>query len=159
MSRDSFDGQIKMVDNVANIYRGYTVSSMFELCLAYINDSGVGTQLRPGSLVAGADELWRELLVRLLGRNGANAGCESCTASEALANCHPQRHGELVDGAACGVKAVGALGRGKNSGAEGGIRTRTSRSSQPPEDCVSTNFTTSARSVAEAGFEPAAKGL
>ncbi len=44
-------------------------------------------------------------------------------------------------------------------GAEGGIRTRTSRSSQPPEDCVSTNFTTSARLVAEAGFEPAAKGL
>ena len=45
------------------------------------------------------------------------------------------------------------------AGAEGGIRTRTSRSSQPPEDCVSTNFTTSARLVAEAGFEPAAKGL
>ena len=33
------------------------------------------------------------------------------------------------------------------------------RSSQPPEDCVSTSFTTSARPVAEAGFEPAAKGL
>lgn len=48
---------------------------------------------------------------------------------------------------------------GIQSGAEGGIRTRTSRSSQPPEDCVSTNFTTSARPVAEAGFEPAAKGL
>ena len=44
-------------------------------------------------------------------------------------------------------------------GAEGGIRTRTSKSSQPPEDCVSTNFTTSASPVAEAGFEPAAKGL
>ena len=45
------------------------------------------------------------------------------------------------------------------SGAEGGIRTRTSKSSQPPEDCVSTNFTTSAYPVAEAGIEPAAKGL
>ena len=44
-------------------------------------------------------------------------------------------------------------------GAEGGIRTRTSISSQPPEDCVSTNFTTSAYPVAEAGIEPAAKGL
>ena len=44
-------------------------------------------------------------------------------------------------------------------GAEGGIRTRTSISSQPPEDCVSTNVTTSACPVAEAGFEPAAKGL
>ena len=44
-------------------------------------------------------------------------------------------------------------------GAEGGIRTRTSISSQPPEDCVSTNFTTSASPVAEAGIEPAAKGL
>ena len=32
---------------------------------------------------------------------------------------------------------------------------RTSISSQPPEDCVSTNFTTSACPVAEAGFEPA----
>ena len=50
------------------------------------------------------------------------------------------------------------LGRSM-SGAEGGIRTRTSISSQPPEDCVSTNFTTSACPVAEAGIEPAAKGL
>ena len=30
-------------------------------------------------------------------------------------------------------------------GAEGGIRTRTSGCSQPPEDCVSANFTTSGR--------------
>ena len=44
-------------------------------------------------------------------------------------------------------------------GAEGGIRTRTSRSSQPCEDCVSTNFTTLASSVSEAACEPAAKGL
>ena len=54
--------------------------------------------------------------------------------------------------------AVMLLGDGK-FGAEGGIRTRTSISSQPPEDCVSTNFTTSAYPVAEAGIEPAAKGL
>ena len=39
-------------------------------------------------------------------------------------------------------------------GASGGIRIRTSRSSQPCEDCVSTNFTT-ASSVSEAACEPA----
>ena len=54
--------------------------------------------------------------------------------------------------------AVMLLEKGK-FGAEGGIRTRTSISSQPSEDCVSTSFTTSAEPVAEAGIEPAAKGL
>ena len=48
---------------------------------------------------------------------------------------------------------------GRDCGAEGWIRTRTSISSQPSEDCVSTNFTTSASPIAEAGVEPAAKGL